>query len=128
MMAAAMAASATPKAGFDGRDLEPQLAAFFGVQEGVLVTQVYEKSPADRAGLKAGDVVIKVNGMPVANSREITGVMRQANKKIIGFTVFRNKKEMTLNLEIAWNRSSSPNAATSTSVPHIQRYSFLSGI
>jgi serine protease Do len=91
------------KLGFEGEPLTPQLATFFGaVQgEGVLVRTVLEKSPADKAGLKAGDVVIKVNGMPVSRSGEIVGIVRQSKKA--AFTVIRNKKEISLNVEIARN-------------------------
>ena len=99
-----MAAGNAPRALFDGEGVGPQLAAFFGVQEGVLVQMVYEKSAAERAGLKAGDVITKVNGMPVASLREISGIVRQANKKLVVFTVIRSRKEFTLNVEIAWNR------------------------
>jgi len=91
------------KLGFEGESLTPQLATFFGAAqgEGVLVRTVLEKSPADKAGLKAGDVVIKVNGMPVSRSGEIVGIVRLAKKAT--FTVIRNKKEITLNVEIARN-------------------------
>jgi serine protease Do len=88
---------------FGGEGLGEQLAAYFGVHEGVLVQMVYEKTAAERAGLKAGDVVTKVNGMPVASMREISAVVRQTNKKAVVFTVVRDKKEITLTVEIAWN-------------------------
>ncbi len=93
------------KLGFEGESLTPQLATFFGAAqgEGVLVRTVLEKSPADKAGLKAGDVVIKVNGMPVSRSGEIIGIVRLSKKAI--FTVIRNKKEITLNVEIARNNN-----------------------
>ncbi len=99
----AMMGGDVPRALFAGEGLGPQLAAYFGVQEGVLVQMVYEKTPAERAGLKAGDVVTKVNGMPVATLREISGVVRQTNKKAVVFTVVREKKEIVLTIEIAWN-------------------------
>jgi serine protease Do len=99
----AMISGDAPRAGFEGEPLTPQLAEFFGVSqgEGVLVRSVGERTPADKAGLRAGDVVIKVNGMPVARFGEIVGIMRQAKKVI--FTVIRNKREVTLNVEIARN-------------------------
>lgn len=98
----AMIAGDAPKVGFEGEALTPQLAGYFGVREGegVLVRTVVERTPADKAGLKAGDVVTKVNGMPVASPREISGIVRQSKKTVI-FTVVRNKKEITLNVEIA---------------------------
>jgi len=90
----------TPKVGYDGEPLTAQLAEFFGVREGVLVRSVTESTPAAKAGLKAGDVITKVNGMPVASAREISGIVRQA-KKVVVFTVVRNKREITLNVELA---------------------------
>jgi serine protease Do len=87
--------------GFEGETLSPQLAEFFGVKDGVLVRTVGPKTPAEKAGLKAGDVVIKVNGTPVSTPREISGLARANRSKIASLTVVRNKKEITLNVEIA---------------------------
>jgi len=91
--------SDTPVVGFWGESLGPQLAEYFGVKEGVLVQSVNPNTPASRAGLKAGDVVTKVNGTPVTSPREISFLVR--GRRPISFTVVRNKKEMTLNVEIA---------------------------
>jgi S1-C subfamily serine protease len=55
--------------------------------------------------LKAGDVVVKVNGTPVTTPREITGLVLSSRRKAISFTVVRNKKEISLNVEIAEDRS-----------------------
>jgi len=90
-----------PTVGFEGEALNGQLAEYFGVKQGVLVRSVSADTPAQRAGLKAGDVVTKVNGTPVISPREITGIVRMSGKKTISFTIVRNKKEMTLNVEIA---------------------------
>jgi serine protease Do len=95
----------SPMVGFEGEALNSQLAEFFGVKEGVLVRSVNPKTPAERAGLKAGDVVVKVNGTPVTTPREITALVRSSHRKAISFTVVRNKKEMSLNVEIAQARS-----------------------
>jgi serine protease Do len=97
-----------PAVGFFGVGLNSQMAEFFGVKEGVLVWEVAPKTPAEHAGLKAGDVIVKVNGTPVTNPKEITGLVRMGAKKMIVFTVVRNKKEMTLNVEVSDNRQSPP--------------------
>ena len=94
----------SPIVGFEGEELKGQLAEFFGVKEGVLVRSVNPKTAAERAGLKAGDVVVKVNGTPVTSPREITGLVRAGRKKAISFTVVRNKKQMSLHVEIAEDR------------------------
>lgn len=91
--------SDSPIIGFWGEELGPQLAEYFGVKQGVLVQSVNANTPASRAGLKAGDVVTKVNGTPVTSPREISFLVRE--KKTVSFTVVRNKKEMTLSIELA---------------------------
>jgi serine protease Do len=47
------------------QDLTPDLALSFGVTGGVAITDVTPHGPADEAGLKAGDVVVRVDGQPV---------------------------------------------------------------
>ena len=100
-MEAMIAAAMPPIVGYDGVAVTPQLAEYFGISQGVgvLVFTVYPKSPGERAGLKAGDIVTKVNGVPVANPHEISEILRQ--KKSVIFSVIRNKKEIVLSVEIA---------------------------
>ena len=92
-----------PLVGFEGETLTAQLAAYFGVNEGVLVRTVTEKTAASKAGLKAGDVIIKVSGTPVSSTREISGLIRALHKNVT-FTVMRNHKEVLLNVELAEDR------------------------
>ena len=49
-------------------DLGEQMAEYFGVDGGVLVTEVVEDSPASEAGLKAGDVITKLDGEEIADA------------------------------------------------------------
>lgn len=93
-----------PMIGFEGESLSGQLADFFGVKTGVLVREVRAGLPAERAGLKAGDVVTKVDGTPVTSPREITGIIRTSGKKTAALTVVRNKKEVTINVEVSEDR------------------------
>jgi serine protease Do len=92
-----------PMLGIVGESLEreDQLAEFFGVQEGVLVRSVKKGSAAEKAGLKAGDVITKVDDSKVASSAEITRVLRGLkSKKTFGVTVVRNRKEMPLTVTV----------------------------
>jgi serine protease Do len=85
--------------GYMSEPVDGQLAEFFGVKEGVLVRSVVEKSPAEKAGLKAGDVIVKADGTAVKSPREITGMLRrQGEKKKLSLTVVRAHKEMTVEL------------------------------
>jgi serine protease Do len=85
--------------GYISEPVDGQLADFFGVKEGVLVRSVVAQSPAEKAGLKAGDVIVKADGMPVKSPREITGMLRrQRDNKKLSLTVVRSHKELTLEL------------------------------
>jgi len=96
----------SPRIGVEGEPLSGQLADFFGVKAGVLVRSVDPNSAAAKAGMKAGDVIVKVNSMPVSNIREISGLIRAAHKTAT-FTVVRNHKEILLNVEIAFAEQTS---------------------
>ena len=83
---------------------EEQLAEFFGVQDGVLVRSVVRGSAAEKAGIKAGDVITKVDDEKVGTSADITRALRKnASKKTVTVVVVRNKREMpiTVNIEPA---------------------------
>jgi serine protease Do len=76
---------------------ESQLAEFFGVKEGVLVRSVNKDSAAEKAGMKAGDVIVKVEDTAISTPQQISSALRAANRKSsVSVTVIRNKKEMTL--------------------------------
>jgi serine protease Do len=78
-------------------NLTPQLAAYFGVKDGVLVAAVSENSPAARAGLTAGDVITTIDGRTVSSRAALVRLLRDvtANQEItIG--IVRDKKESEL--------------------------------
>jgi serine protease Do len=82
--------------GVDAESLDPQLAEFFGVREGVLVRSVVKGSAAERAGLKAGDVIVKVDDTKVATPREVTSAVRSSrSRRSVSLTAIREKREMT---------------------------------
>lgn len=78
-------------------ELDPQLAEYFGVGNGVLVSSVTRNMPGANAGLRAGDVIISVNDVPVGNTQDLR---RQVSKledgQAFSLGVVRDKKETTL--------------------------------
>jgi S1-C subfamily serine protease len=94
----------TPALGIYGEPLaeNDQLAEFFGVTDGVLVRSVRKGSAADKAGIKAGDVITKVEDSRVSASGDITRALRSARgkKSSVVVTVVRNKKEMPITVTL----------------------------
>ncbi len=88
---------------FTGAKLEvmgPQLAEFFGATggAGLLVRSVDGNSPAEEAGMKAGDVVVKINSISVANGTDWTRTVHDNKGKPVPVVVLRDKHEQTLTL------------------------------
>ena len=80
-------------------NMGPQLAEFFGSQgAGVLVHSVDADSPAAKAGLRAGDVVVRANSVKMASSSDWMKIVRENRGKSVEVVVLRDKKEQTLTL------------------------------
>ncbi|MFQ5627829.1 MAG: PDZ domain-containing protein [bacterium] len=66
-----------PMLGVQVHEMDENLAAYFKVKknEGVLVLGVNEDSPAEDAGLKAGDVILKIDGEPIGDYEELIEIL-----------------------------------------------------
>jgi serine protease Do len=100
---------------FTGAKLEvmgPQLAEFFGAQgsAGLLVRSVDANSPASAAGLRAGDVVVKVNSVSVVSGSDWSKTIHENRGKPVPVVVLRDKKEQTLTLTPDTKKRSSVDA------------------
>ena len=73
-----------------------QFADYFGVKEGVLVRSVAANSAAERAGMKAGDVITRVGDTKVATPPEVTAQLRAQRGSSVTLTLMRDHREMTL--------------------------------
>lgn len=63
-------------------DLTPELRDYFGVKDesGVLVSKVEEGSPAEKAGIKVGDVITAVDGEAIKSSWDVSGKVRKLDE------------------------------------------------
>jgi serine protease Do len=68
---------------------------------GAIVTEVIAGSPAEKAGIKRGDVIIKMNGQPVKDNRELS---RRIAALQVGqtatFTIWRDNKQITISVTV----------------------------
>lgn len=82
------------------QDLTGQLRNYFKVKgdDGVLVSEVVENSPAEKAGIKAGDVVTKVNEKSISNPSNLQKIIRKHSPEDkVKITVVRNGRKRILN-------------------------------
>lgn len=85
--------------GVETEPVSSQLAEFFGVKEGVLVRSVAKDSPAEKAGIRAGDVITRAGGAEVSRPGELSRRLREAERgTAVPLTLVRNKKQMTVNV------------------------------
>ena len=85
--------------GAQAQDLTPELASAFGItaQHGAVVTQVTAGSPAAKAGLKSGDVIVRINGRTMRDSSDVRntiGLLPVGEQ--VKLDVMRNGKEKTV--------------------------------
>jgi serine protease Do len=99
--------------GIDGQAVEEQLAEFFGVKEGVLVRSVAQDMPAAKAGIRAGDVIVRIEDSKVRSPRDITSVIRAAKgKKPLKVALVRQKAEMSVDVQLEDDRAITPQGVT----------------
>jgi serine protease Do len=97
-------------------DLTPRAAEAFGLDstDGAMVNQVQEGQPADKAGLKHGDVILEVDGHKVANTRELLDyVSSQAPDTTVKLDILRDGKRLKKSVTLTERPSASGTEPTS---------------
>jgi serine protease Do len=82
-------------------DDKPELFKALGTSSGVLISKVQKGGPADKAGLKADDIIIAMGGKPVKNGDDLVSrVSETPVNSTINVTVDRDRKHMDFNLTV----------------------------
>ncbi|HUI74093.1 MAG TPA: PDZ domain-containing protein [Candidatus Acidoferrum sp.] len=92
-----------PRLGVEVEDLQGQLGKYFGAPdgEGILIQSVNSGSPAEKAGIKAGDVIISLNGERIRTVGDLRAKLSAAKgSQNVKVGLLRNKTEMTLSVEL----------------------------
>ena len=95
--------------GIGAHALTPQLAEYFGVEEGVLVTDVADDSAASAAGLRAGDVITAIDERGVSDVRDLRRRLdRIAPGEEVPISITRDRESMALTATMTDGRTRGP--------------------
>src|SRR5579863_8358338 len=103
-----MVVRSSARSGLMVENITPQLGEFFGVKNGngVLIRAVERGSRGEKAGFRAGDVIVKINDQPVHDTGDFSEVMHSRDSGTVSVSVIRDKKEQSLNLDLPPHKES----------------------
>ncbi len=104
--------------GVNIQDLNEPLAKSFGrsTADGALVAQVIEGSPAEKAGIKSGDILIKFNGEPIKGAAHLKNLVgREKPGTSATLTVYRDKKTFDVSVKIGEKTAKATSTGPSSS-------------
>lgn len=102
--------------GTELESLDGQLAEFFGVERGVLVRHVQSGSTAEMADLRAGDVIVSVDGEPVNRPAEVGKLAAASEDRLVDVEIIRDRNRKTLRFDVA--SEVAPHPANAVSDPN----------
>lgn len=85
--------------GIEFEQVDSQFAEYFGVSGGVLIRAVAKDSPAEKSGLRTGDVILSVRHKDLVTARDLTAGFRQQGASVT-VTLMRNHKRVDLMLTL----------------------------
>lgn len=96
------------RSGLMVENLTPQLGDFFGAKngQGVLIRSVEKGSRADKAGFRAGDVIVKINGEPIHDASDFSHALRFRQGTTASVGILRDRKEQTITLSLPERKQS----------------------
>jgi serine protease Do len=109
------------RSGLMVENLTPQLGEFFGTKSGngVLVRSVEKGSRAEKAGLHAGDVIIRIADQAIHDTSDFAHALHSRHAGSVTVGVIRDKKEQTLTLTLPEQRDSGQLIEESFDVPEL---------
>lgn len=109
-------------------DLSDQLAKHYGATDGgALINEVVKDSPAEKAGLEAGDVIVKLDGNKVEDTQEIReAIADKDDGDKVAVTVLRNGSEKTFDVDVeesdTWSGIGDRRFRAGTTRPHAYNF------
>jgi serine protease Do len=90
------------RSGLMVENMTSQLGDFFGVKngQGILVRSVEKGSRAEKAGFRAGDVIVRVNGEAICDSGDFSRLLHSRKDNTVSIGIIRDRKEQTLTFSL----------------------------
>ena len=90
-----------PYIGITVAPLSDEAASITGIKAGAVVQDVTEGAPADQAGIKVHDVIVKIDDVDIKDSNSLVQAVAKSNPgDVMTFTVYRQGEEIKLDVEI----------------------------
>ena len=89
--------------GMEVNIVDQRIAKYFGLKnaEGVIISDIKKNSPAEKAGLKVGDIILEINGERIQNEETIISIINDAKAgDVLDLKVYRDKKTFNVNLTL----------------------------
>lgn len=89
--------------GMEIRSVDDQIARYFGLKQaqGVIVSDVKNGSPADKAGIQVADILVEVNGEKIVNEDNIIGIMQESRAgDVWKVKLYRDKKIISTEMKL----------------------------
>lgn len=95
------------RSGLMVENLSPQLGDFFGTKngQGVLIRSVEKGSRGEKAGFRAGDVILRIDGEPIHDSSDFSHAIRSHQGNSATISILRDRKEQTITLSLSPKQS-----------------------
>ncbi len=83
------------------QEITPEIAEAINVKEGILIAQVMKDSPAEKAGLKVGDIIIELNGKKIDSVRDLQlKIMKTPPGTEVSLTILRKSKKKVIKVKV----------------------------
>ena len=109
-------------AGVTLESLTPQLGDYFGVKngEGMLVRSVQKGSAAETAGLRAGDVIVRVGDQKISDNADWREALRNGKSGKVSVVIVRDNREQTLSMSVPLRKGPDSSALIHEELPETE--------